>query len=232
MKDLILVTGGDGKFAKVLKSKNKILNIYFANKKECNILNINSIEKIIKKIRPKIILHCAALSRPMSIHEKDIIQSIDINIIGTCNVVKVCEKLEIKLIYFSTGYVYPGIKGNYTEEDSVNPINKYAISKLGGECAVKMYDNSLILRIMMCEKPFIHKSAFYDIKTNFIFQEDVAKMIPKLLNKKGVINIGGKTQSVYNFAKRYNHEIKRTSGKKIFPPNPSMNLTKLKKILN
>ena len=68
MKDLILVTGGDGKFAKVLKSKNKILNIYFANKKECNILNINSIEKIIKKIRPKIILHCAALSRPMSIH--------------------------------------------------------------------------------------------------------------------------------------------------------------------
>ena len=85
---------------------------------------------------------------------------------------------------------------------------------------------------MMCEKPFIHKSAFYDIKTNFIFQEDVAKMIPKLLNKKGVINIGGKTQSVYNFAKRYNNEIKRTSGKKIFPPNPSMNLTKLKKILN
>ena len=54
---------------------------------------------------------------------------------------------------------------------------------------------------MMCEKPFIHKSAFYDIKTNFIFQEDVAKMIPKLLNKKGILNIGGKIQSVYNFAK-------------------------------
>ena len=69
-----------------------------------------------------------------------------------------------------------------------------------GECAVKMYDNSLILRIMMCEKPFIHKSAFYDIKTNFIFQEDVAKMIPKLLGKKGILNIG-KTQSVYNLLK-------------------------------
>ena len=174
----------------------------------------------------------AALSRPMSIHDKKISESIDINIIGTSNVVKVCEKFKIKLIYFSTGYVYPGIKGNYTEHDSVNPINKYAISKLGGECAVKMYDNSLILRIMMCEKPFIHKSAFYDIKTNFIFQEDVAKMIPKLLNKKGILNIGGKIQSVYNFAKKYNSKIKKTSGKKIFPPNPSMNLTKLKKILN
>ena len=53
MKDLILVTGGDGKFAKVLKSKNKILNFYFATKKECNILNVNSIEKIIKKTKER-----------------------------------------------------------------------------------------------------------------------------------------------------------------------------------
>ena len=112
--------------------------------------------------------------------------------------------------------MYPGIKGNYNENDSVKPINKYAISKLGGECAVKMYDNSLILRIMMCEKPFIHKSAFYDIKTNFIFQEDVAKMIPKLLNKKGIINIGGKKQSVYNFAKKFNKKIKKNFWKKSF----------------
>ena len=140
-----------------------------------------SIKKKIKKIKPKIILHLAALSKPLDIHEKNISRSIDTNIIGTCNVVKICERLKIKLIYFSTGYVYPGIKGNYNEEDPVNPINKYAISKLGGECAVKMYDNSLILRIIMCERPFVHKSAFYDIKTNFIFQDEVAKMIPKLL---------------------------------------------------
>ena len=232
MKKLILVTGGNGRFAKVLKEKNKDLNLYFASRKECNILKLSSLEKVIKKIKPQMILHCAGLSRPMSIHDKEISKSIDINIIGTCNVVKICNKLKIKLIYFSTGYVYPGIKGNYTEKDPLNPINKYAISKLGGECAVKMYNNSLILRITMCEKPFIHKSAFYDIKTNFIFQEDVAKMIPKLLSKKGIINIGGKTQSVYDFAKKYNGKIKKISGKKDFPPNPSMSLVKLKKILN
>ena len=57
-------------------------------------------------------------------------------------------------------------------------------------------------------------------------------MIPKLLNKKGIINIGGKTQTVYNFAKKYNKKIRKISGKKIFPPNPSMSLKKLKKILN
>ena len=227
----IVVSGGNGRFANVLKRSVNSKNYYFPSKSQMNILKIKSLEKYLKLKKPKYFLHVAALSRPMSIHDKKISESIDINIIGTSNVVKVCEKLKIKLIYFSTGYVYPGIKGNYTEQDSVNPINKYAISKLGGECAVKMYDNSLILRIMMCEKPFIHKSAFYDIKTNFIFQEDVAKMIPKLLNKKGIINIGGKTQSVYNFAKRYNKKIKKISGKKIFPPNPSMNISKLKKII-
>ena len=48
MKNLILVTGGQGRFAKVLKKNNKFLNLYFASKKECNILNIKSLEKIIK----------------------------------------------------------------------------------------------------------------------------------------------------------------------------------------
>ena len=228
----IVVSGGNGRFATVLKRTIDSKNYHFPNKSQMNILNLSSLEKYLKLKKPKYFIHVAGLSRPMSIHDKKISQSIDINIIGTCNVVKVCEKLGIKLIYFSTGYVYPGIKGNYTENDSVKPINKYAISKLGGECAVKMYNNSLILRIIMCEKPFIHKSAFYDVKTNFIFQDDVAKMIPKLLNKKGIINIGGKIQSVYNFAKKYNKKIKKSSGKKIFPPNPSMNLKKLHKILN
>ena len=228
----IIVSGGNGRFATVLKKTIDSKNYFFPSKSQMNILSLSSLEKYIKLKKPKYFIHTAGLSRPMNIHDRKISKSIDMNIIGTCNVVKVCEKFKIKLIYFSTGYVYPGIKGNYREEDAVNPINKYAVSKLGGECAVKMYDNSLILRIMMCEKPFIHKSAFYDVKTNFIFQEDVAKMIPKLLNEKGIINIGGKTQSIYDFAKKYNSKIKKASGKKIYPPNPSMNLTKLKKILN
>ena len=228
----IVVSGGNGRFATVLKKAVNSKNYYFPSKSQMNILNLKSLEKYLKIKKPKYFIHVAALSRPMSIHDKKISKSIDMNIIGTCNVVKVCEKMKIKLIYFSTGYVYPGVRGNYNENDAVKPINKYAISKLGGECAVKMYDNSLILRIIMCEKPFIHKFAFHDVKTNFIFQNDVAKMIPKLLNKKGIINIGGKTQTVYNFAKKYNKKIRKISGKKIFPPNPSMSLKKLKKILN
>ena len=233
MKKLILVTGGDGRFCKILKKKNKILNLYFTTKKECNILDINSIEKVIKKVNPKIIIHCAGLSRPMNIHDKNISKSIDLNIIGTANITKVCARNKIKLIYFSTGYVYEGIKGNYSEEDPVKPFNNYGLSKLGGECAVSLYKDSLILRITMTEKPFMYKKAYTNLKTNFMFHEDLVNILPKIINKKGILNIGGKSQSVYSFAKKYDKNVKKikTTPKKKFPLNQTMNISKLKKIL-
>ena len=230
-KKKIVVTGGTGRFAKVLKNYNTKKIYLFPSKKELNILNISSIRKYVKKIKPKYLLHCAALSRPMNIHDKFISKSIDINIIGTSNIVKVCSEFSIKLIYFSTGYIYDGKKGNYREEDPILPINNYAWSKLGGECAVQMYKNSLILRITMCEKPFVHQYAFKDIKTNFIFHDQIAKILPKILTKKGILNIGGKIQTVYDFAKKTKKDVKKSSGRKLFPPNPSMNISKFKKIM-
>ena len=77
MSKMILVTGGEGRFCKELKESKTNLNFYFATKKECNILNPNSLEKMIKKIKPVIIMHCAGLSRPMHVHEKNITKSID-----------------------------------------------------------------------------------------------------------------------------------------------------------
>ena len=231
MKKKIVITGGEGRFAQVLKRDNKKLDILYPSKKELNILSINSINKYLKKNKPKYLIHAAALSRPMSIHDRQISKSIDLNIIGTANIVKVCSELKIKLIYFSTGYVYEGKIGNYKEVDPVLPVNNYAWSKLGGECAVTMYKNSLILRITMCEKPFIHQFAFHDIKTNFIFHEEVVKIIPKILDKTGIINVGGKIQSVYSFAKKTSKDVKKKSGKKLFPKNVSMNVGKINKIM-
>ena len=107
-KTKILVTGGNGRFAKILKEKNRKLRLFFTDKKRCNILNLKSIENTIKRIKPKIILHCAGLSRPMNAHEKDINKSIELNIIGTANIVQMCKKYNLKIIYFSTNYVYEG----------------------------------------------------------------------------------------------------------------------------
>ena len=233
MKKKILVTGGDGRFAKVLKKNNKNLNLYFFSKNKLDILNLNSIENILKKLNPKIVIHCAGLSRPMNVHEKKISKSIDLNIIGTANIVKACEKYKIKLIYFSTAYVYEGTKGNYKESDPVKPFNNYALSKLGGECSVAMYKNSLILRIQMTEKPFQYKEAYSNIKSNFLYHEDLVNLLPKLLNEKGVLNIGGKTQSIFSFAKKSNPSVVSIRAKKNnkLPFNQTMNLNKLNSIL-
>ena len=233
MNNKIIVTGGNGRFAKVLKKENKNLNLFFFSKKELNILNINSIEKIIKKIKPKMLIHCAALSRPMDIHENNISKSIDLNIIGTANITKICEKYNIKLIYFSSAYVYEGTVGNYKETDPVKPFNNYGLSKLGGECAVSMYKNSLILRIQMTEKPFMYDKAYTNIISNFLFHEDLVKILPKIINKKGILNIGGKKQSIYSFAKKSNPKVKKIIAKKNkkFPFNQTINLKRLNTIL-
>ena len=223
----ILVTGGDGRFANELKKIKTNLNFVFLNKKKLDICNLNSIIRAIKKYKPKIVLHLAGLSRPMDIHEKDIFESINLNIIGTANLVAVCSKLKIKIVYFSTSYIYPGIKGNYNEKDPLLPWNNYGWSKLGGECAVQMYENSLILRVCMTQKPFVHKKAFANVKSNFIYHEDIAKILIKVLNKKGVFNIGGRSQTIYNFAKEKGIRVKKKYSKGEFPLNQNMNLQKL-----
>ena len=228
----ILFTGGSGRFGKVFKKYYNSSNYFYPTSKELDICNIKSIEKFFRKKKPKLVIHCAALSRPMDIHEKKITKSININIIGTSNLVCVCEKFKAKIIYFSTNYVYPGKKGNYNESSSLLPINNYSWSKLGGEASVQMYKNSLILRMCMTEKPFIHKHAYKNFITNFIFHEDVVKFLPKLYKLKGIINIGGKSQSVYKFAKKYNSKIKGKYLKKNKNLNTSMNINKLKKLIN
>ena len=205
----IVVTGGSGRFAQSLKKTKTKYNFIYPSKNRLNITKIKSVYNFLKKSKPKAVLHLAGLSRPMNKHDKYISESINLNIIGTANLVSVCSKLNIKIIYFSTSYVYPGKKGNYKEKDPILPWNNYAWSKLGGECAVQMYQNSLILRVCMTEKPFIHKKAFANVKLNFIFHDDLAKILIKVINKKGVINIGGKTQTIYNFAKKYNQKIKK-----------------------
>ena len=232
-KSKIVVTGGSGRFGKILR-KNCNSNYLFPDKKELNIMNYRSIFNYLKKKKAKILIHLAGLSRPIQIHTKDISASISLNIIGTANVVMACKKLNVKIIYFSTSYVYQGTKGNYKESDPLLPSNNYAWSKLGGESSVHMYKNSLIIRASMTEKPFVHKQAFYNMETNFIYHDEFIELFKKVLNQKGVLNIGGPTNSVYNFVKKTNPQIKKKKldpKKNKLPLKASMNLNLLKSIL-
>tara|TARA_B100000035_G_C21014372_1_gene561067 strand:+ start:1349 stop:2056 length:708 start_codon:yes stop_codon:yes gene_type:complete len=231
----IVVTGGSGRFGNILKKQKTKYKIYFPNKKELDILDEKKIVKYLRKIKPNYLIHLAGLSRPMNVHEKNIKKSINLNIIGTANITKICSDNNIKLIYFSTNYVYPGTKGNYKESDPILPVNNYAWSKLGGETSVQLYKNSLILRVCMTEKPFVHEKAFANVRTSFAYHNEVALILFKLLNKKGVINIGGKARYIYDFAKKDNKKVKKIylfKNQNIgMPFDSSINLSKLKKAI-
>tara|TARA_B100000795_G_scaffold219094_1_gene173332 strand:- start:225 stop:932 length:708 start_codon:yes stop_codon:yes gene_type:complete len=229
----ILISGGDGKFAQAILENNKKFEIFAPNKKQMNILKYNTIIKYIKKTNAEIFIHSAALTVPMSRHKSEVLQSINTNIIGSANVAKACHVHNIKLIYISTNFVYPGLRGNYKETDGLMPVNEYGWSKLGGECATKLCKNHLILRLCMTDDIYPHEIAYDNYITSFLKKTDAAKKTLKLINKNGTINLGGPAQTAYKFAKKDNKNVKKGLMKKdkfkLLGINTSMNLIKLKK---
>ena len=231
----ILISGGNGVFAKKLQEYNNEYDLVMPTKKQMDVTDFDKMDRFTDIVKPDIFIHAGALTRPMNIHEKNPDESIKNNIIGTANVVLVCMKYNIKLIYISTDFVYPGTNGNYCEESSIKPVNKYAWSKLGGECSVILYDNSLILRTAIVEKPYPHDKALVDMKKSLLLNDDVVKIVFKLLDKKGIINLGGKADTVYNHIKKINPEIGKISlndiGDTNMPKDVTMNIDKLNRIL-
>ena len=63
----------------------------------------------------------------------------------------------------------------------------------------------------------------------------ILKDLFKLINKKGILNVGGKSQTIFNFAKKDNPKVQKIYLKQVknvnFPKNSSINTSKLKKIL-
>ena len=234
----ILITGGNGEFAKYLIKLGKEYEILFPYKSELDITFIKDVEQYFSDHYDKFdyVIHAAAITRPMFIHEHDPSLSIKTNIVGTANVVLMCKRFNKKIIYISTDYVYPGTNGDYKETNSLKPFTKYGWSKLGGECAVQMYDNHLILRMAMNKKPFPHPKALVDMKKSLMYIEDAAKITLQLLDESGTINVGGKSQSVYEFVKEGNPDIKPIYLSEISDVNMatdcSMNTTKMKQVID
>ena len=234
----VLVSGGDGKFAKELQAYSERLkdyNVILPPKRAMNVEDFGQVDYMIDMIKPDYFIHAAALTRPMSLHEEKPYTSVATNIVGTGNVVMACMKHRVKLVYISTDYVYPGDSGNYSEDDPLLPFTKYGWSKLGGECAVHIYDNSLILRMCMANKPFPHEKALTDVTKSCIYGEEAAKITLQLLDETGIINVGGRAETVYEFARRENPDVGKAFLKDVedvaMGVDSSMDISKLKGIV-
>ena len=232
----ILITGGAGRLAQELIKQNTIHAIRTPSRSYFDITKYQEIDDWLSFDPPDIVIHAAALTRPMVKHIEDPQTSIHTNIVGTSYVCMACMKHNIKMIYISTDYVYPGTDGDYKEEDPVLPVNEYAVSKMGGECAVQLYDNSLILRMSMTERPFVHLKALADSQKNLLYIDEAASICLKLLDEKGIINVGGPKTTPFDFVKTERPDIEKIYMKDIsdvkMARDSSMNLDKLKRVLN
>ena len=235
MSRRLLISGGEGRFAREIIKNNSEYEIYAPSKSEMDICDIHSIRRAVYKFNPDIFLHPAGLTRPMVKHVEDPEASIMLNIIGTSNACLACIERGKKIVYISTDYVYPGTIGNYSEGDAVLPVNRYAWSKLGGECAVKLYDNSLILRVCMTERPFVHPKALVDAQKSLMYIDEAAKVCLKVMDQTGIINIGGEPTTLYDFAKQERSDIKKIYRRDIkdvaMAKDSTMNIQKLRSIL-
>lgn len=200
-----LVTGGSGLLGREIKPL--FPGALFPTSGEFDVSNIESMRAYVKDIPLGAILHAGAFTSPPRVNENPI-AALEVNITGTANVVKLCAEKGWRLVYVSTDYVFRGDAGPYKEEDPVHPVNKYAWSKLGGECAVRMYDNALIIRTTFGENEFPYPKAFTDQWTSRL---SVAQMAPKIAAAAlsactGVMHVGGPRRTVYEYARSVSPE--------------------------
>ncbi|MGO8746879.1 MAG: SDR family oxidoreductase [Thermoguttaceae bacterium] len=197
--DRILVTGGSGLLGGELR---KLLpSALFPLSSEFNATDVPQMAAYFEVHRPRIVLHAAAFTSPPKI-DRDPEKALAVNIMGTAGVVSLCAAHAARMVYVSTDYVFRGDQGNYCEEDPVYPVNKYAWSKLGGECAVRLYDNSLIVRTTFGPNVFPYEKAFVDQWTSRQSVREIAvKLVPLLeSDATGVVHVGGPRRTVYEYA--------------------------------
>ncbi len=221
----VLITGANGTVGSYvdfgIKTDRKILDI----------TNLEQVLKVVKKYKPKAIVHLAA-ETDLDKCEKEPTHAYMVNAVGTYHLALAAKAVSAKLVYVSTAGVFDGKKrGKYTEKDAPNPQNIYGTSKHFGELAVTgLLNDYIIARVCWMfgggtkkDKKFVAKiftqlgkpeiKAVTDQIGSPTYGKDLIKHIKELLLKdaKGIYNLANAgVASRYDVAK----EIVKISGTK------------------
>ena len=146
----VLVTGANGQLGydvvKELQKRN--IECYGAMRQDFDIVDFEAVEKFIVSYMPDAIIHCAAYTAVDKAEDEQGLCYL-VNASATENIAEICKKINAKMLYISTDYVFDGTKdGFYEVDDKPNPINVYGKTKLLGEQAVqRILDKYFIVRI-------------------------------------------------------------------------------------
>lgn len=209
MGALILVIGKYGQLARSFQKFEP--NALFLSSKQINLLKINKIQSVLSRYNPDLICNFSAFNDVDGAEvnqNNNLINSEAILELGKFSMAK-----KIPVIHISTDYVFDGARGDYSENDQTNPINKYGLAKLNGE--KNLLDTSyscLIIRTAWLfsrfKNNFLEKIIFRIINSNELtgaydcigsptsassLAKAISKIIPKYLND---LSLGG----IYHFA--------------------------------
>lgn len=230
-KKNMLITGVSGllgnNLAYYFRDKYEVLGLYNSHPvtikgvytEKCELSYPDNIKKIIFEYNPLIIIHCASLT-DIDECEVDKTTTKRINVLATKNIVDEVMNNDVKLIYISTDAVYDGVKGNFLEDDGINPQNCYGVTKYEGELEVLRKENSLVLRTNLFGWNIQNKNSlgewileevkgkrrincFRDAYFSTIYTMELARVIDISVKKNlsGVYNCGSSDRcSKYEFA--------------------------------
>ncbi|MCD8323782.1 MAG: dTDP-4-dehydrorhamnose reductase [Clostridiales bacterium] len=116
-----------------------------------DITDAEMVDRTITQIQPDVVVHCAAWTAVDLAEDEDKVDKVRaINARGTRNIAEVCRKLDCKMVYISTDYVFDGQGEEPWQPDCTDykPLNVYGQTKLEGELAVsELLEKFFIVRI-------------------------------------------------------------------------------------
>ena len=132
---------------------------------EMDITDADQANKVIKEAAPDAVIHCAAYTAVDAAEDNEEICR-KVNAQGTENIAKVCEELDIKMMYISTDYVFNGQgKRPWEPDDKREPLTVYGQTKYEGELAIEE-----------------HVKKFFTVRIAWVFGVNGKNFIKTMLN--------------------------------------------------
>lgn len=224
---IVLITGSAGLLGTALLQRIpeniRVAPTYFTNPQlnvhpdtttyKLDITNEENVLSVFKNVKPTYVIHASSLGN-VDYCETHREEAYKINVVGTKNIIKGCEKYGSKLIFISSNAVFDGLHAPYDEDSLVLPVNYYGETKAIGEDLVS--DSGLqyaIVRLVLMygwnnpserQNPVTwlldklrqgeHIKLVDDTYTNPILNTQAALAVWSIIdkNKTGIFHIAGK----------------------------------------
>ncbi|MFB3161114.1 dTDP-4-dehydrorhamnose reductase [Neobacillus sp. 179-J 1A1 HS] len=145
----VVVTGAAGQLGQdvLLELERKNHQAFGVDRQQLDITNEEDVLAFISKVKPDVILHCAAYTNVDAAEENED-AAYQVNAAGTENLAKAAKLNGSKVIYISTDYVFDGTANEpYEVDEPTQPLGAYGRTKLAGEQLLQKHlDEFFIVR--------------------------------------------------------------------------------------